>query len=131
MTTELTVLTLAALWQVLQYVLMSVPANRELGTTRTLGPRDEDLSTLLSPTTARLHRALGNHFEGLILFTIAVVVVTLGGESSPLTRLCAWVYLAARIAYVPAYALGLTPWRSVIWLAGFAATALMLLGALL
>ena len=130
MTTELTVLTLAALWQVVQYALMSVPANLELGTARTFGPRDDDLAGLLSPTTARLHRALGNHFEGLILFTIAVLVIALSDGSTPLTRICAWVYLTARIAYVPAYAFGLSPWRSLVWLAGFGATVLMLLASL-
>ena len=131
MTTELTVLALAALLQVVQYLLMSVPANRELGAQATMGPRDQDLTPRLSPRTARLVRALDNHFEALVLFTIAVVVVTLGEASSPLTRTCAWIYLAARILYVPAYALGLSPWRSIVWATGFAATAAMLVAALL
>jgi uncharacterized MAPEG superfamily protein len=33
----------------------------------------------MSRLTARLQRALNNHFEALILFTLAVVVVTLSG----------------------------------------------------
>ena len=132
MTPELTALALAGLLQVAQYVLMSVPANLELGPRKTLGPRDDaaDLQAQLSPRTARLFRALDNHFEGLVLFTLAVVVVTLGDARSPFTAACAWVYLAARVAYVPAYAFGLVPWRSVIWLVGFAATALMIVAAL-
>ena len=40
-------------------------------------------------------------------------------------------YLAARIAYVPAYALGLRPWRSAIWGVGFFATLTLLLAALI
>lgn len=133
MTPELTVLALAGLVQVGQYALVSVPANLELGPRRTLGPRDDAGAMMadLSPRAARLYRALDNHFEGLILFTLAVVVVTLGGAASGFTAACAWVYLAARLAYVPAYAFGLTPWRSVIWLVGFVATALMILAALL
>ena len=135
MTPELTVLALAALLQMGQYVLMSVPANMELGTRATLGPRDPapgqpPLAERVSPRTGRLIRALDNHFEALILFTIAVVVVTLSGASSGFTAAMAWLYLAARVAYVPAYALGLSPWRSLVWLLGFAATALMLLAAL-
>ncbi len=131
MTPELTALALAGLLQVAQYVLMSVPANLELGPGKTLGPRDDaDLKSQLSPRTARLFRALDNHFEGLILFTLAVVVVTLGGAASPFTAACAWIYLAARVLYVPAYAFGLVPWRSAIWLVGFAATTLMILAAL-
>ena len=135
MTPELTVLALAALLQVGQYVLMSVPANLELGTRTTLGSRDPvpgqpGLAEQVSPRTGRLMRALDNHFEALILFAIAVLVVTLSGQSSALTTACAWVYLAARILYVPAYAWGLVPWRTLIWTAGFGATAIMLVAAL-
>ncbi len=136
MTPELTVLALAGLLQVLQYVLMSVPANMELGVGKTASPRDRErlggaIEDLLSPKTARLLRALNNHFEGLILFTLAVVVVTLSDQSTPFTATCAWAYLAARVAYVPAYYFGLSPWRSVIWFVGFGATIAMLISALI
>jgi len=135
MTPELTALTLAGLLQVAQYVLMSVPANLELGVAKTLSPRDpqrleKPLVEQVSPRTGRLIRALDNHFEGLILFTLAVTVTTLSNQSTPLTQGCAWTYLAARIAYVPAYAFGLSPWRSLIWAVGFLATTGMLIAAL-
>ncbi len=136
MSAELSVLALAGLLQVVQYVLMSVPANLELGTAKTLSPRDparlgKPLDEQVSPGTGRLFRALNNHFEALILFTLAVVVVTLSGAASAFTAACAWVYLGARIAYVPAYYFGLAPWRSLIWALGFTATALMLIAALI
>ena len=124
---ELTALTLAALLQVVQYVLFAVPANRELGVGYTSSARDRPPSRQLSATTARLQRALNNHFEGLILFTIAVVVVTLGQQSSGVTQIAAWTYLGARILYVPAYAFGWRPWRSAIWAVGFFATLTMLI----
>lgn len=130
MTPELTALTLAALLQVVQYLLYAVPANLELGPGYTMSARDREPSKQMSDGTARLGRALTNHFEGLILFTIAVVTVTLGDQSTPLTAACAWTYLAARVAYIPAYYLGLRPWRSLIWAVGFFATLLMLLAAL-
>ncbi len=135
MTPELTALALAGLLQGLQFVLMAVPANLELGPGKTFSPRDPDrmgkpLVEQLSPVTGRLYRALNNHFEGLILFTLAVVVVTLSGQSTPFTAACAWVYLAARVLYIPAYAFGLVPWRSVIWTFGFAATMAMIVACL-
>ena len=135
MTPELTALALAGLLQVIQFMLMSIPANLELGPGKTLGPRDPDrlgnpLIEQVSPRTGRLFRALNNHFEGLILFTLAVVVVTLSDQSSTFTAACAWTYLVARVLYVPAYAFGLVPWRSLIWMVGFSATTLMLLAAL-
>lgn len=131
MTSELTALTLAALLQVMQLNLFAVPANLELGTHFTASPRDTAPPRPLSRVAGRLQRALNNHFEGLILFTIAVVVVTLSDQSSDVTRAAAWTYLAARILYVPAYALGLVPWRSLIWAVGFLATVVMLLAALI
>ena len=130
MTPELTALTLAGLLQALQFGTFAIPANRELGTGYTSSPRDRPPSRSLTVTTGRLQRAMDNHFEGLILFTLAVVVVTLSGQSTWFTAVCAWLYLGARILYVPAYALGLVPWRSAIWAVGFLATVLMLVAAL-
>ena len=131
MTPELTVLTLAALLQVVQFALYAVPANMELGPGYTTSARDREPSRQMSDRTARLGRAMDNHFEGLILFTIACVVIAVSGQSTGFTAGCAWAYLIARIAYIPAYYLGLRPWRSLIWMVGFAATALMYLAALL
>ena len=131
MTPELTVLALAGLLQAAQFIVFAVPANTDLTPEYTSGPRDAPPSRALSKVTARLQRALNNHFEGLILFTIAVVVVTLGQQSTPVTQYAAYAYLGARILYVPAYAFGLSPWRSAIWAVGFGATITMIIAALL
>ena len=135
MTPELTALALAGLLQCLQFALMAIPANLELGVGKTLSPRDparlgKPLIEQVTPRTGRLFRALNNHFEGLILFTLAVVVVTLGNQSTPVTQYAAYTYLAARVLYVPAYAFGLVPWRSLIWFVGFIATLTMILASL-
>jgi uncharacterized MAPEG superfamily protein len=135
MTPELTALALAGLLQCLQFALMAIPANLELGVGKTLSPRDparlgKPLIEQVSPRTGRLFRALNNHFEGLILFTLAVTVVTLGNQSTPITQYAAYTYLAARVLYVPAYAFGLVPWRSLIWFIGFLATLTMIVASL-
>jgi uncharacterized MAPEG superfamily protein len=130
MTPELTALTLSALLQMVQFVLYALPANLELGTRYTMSPRDKPMPRPLSTLTGRLQRAMNNHFEGLILFAIAVAVVTLAGKTSAFTAACAWTFLAARILYVPAYALGLVPWRSVIWAVGWFATLFLLVASL-
>lgn len=131
MTPELTTLALAGLLQVAQYAAFAIPANLELGTGYTSSARDRPPSKQLSDKTARLQRAMNNHFEALILFTLAVVVVALGNQSSAVTQTAAYIYLIARIAYVPAYYLGLRPWRSAIWFVGFLSTLTMILAALL
>ncbi len=131
MTTELTVLVLAALLQVVQFVLYAVGANRDVGADYATSARDGPPERAPSVTTGRLKRALENHFEWLLLFAIAALTVSVSGQSTVVTATCAWVYLAARIAYVPAYALGLSPWRSVVWAVGLLATVVMLVAALL
>lgn len=128
MTPSLTALALAALLQVVQFALYSAAAQKQVGTRYAAGPRDEPRP--LTGTAGRLQRALQNHFEGLIFFTIAVLLVNVSGQSTAFTASCGWTYLAARIAYVPAYAFGLTPWRSVIWFVGFFATIAMILATL-
>jgi uncharacterized MAPEG superfamily protein len=131
MSVELTVLALAGLLQAVQFLLFALPANMELGTGYTSSARDKPPSRQLSITTARLQRAMNNHFEGLILFTLAVVVVTLGGQSTSVTQTAAWVYLVARVLYIPAYAFGWRPWRSAIWGIGFFATVTMIVASLI
>ncbi len=128
MPVELKVLGYAASLQVVQFIVMAVPVNLQLGVAYTAGNRDEQRQATGVP--GRLKRALENHSEGLILFTIAVLVVVLGEASNPMTENCAWAYLWARILYVPAYASGIFMVRSLIWSVGFVATALMLIAAL-
>lgn len=130
MTPELLSLTLAALLQVVQYALFAIPANMELGVGYTSSARDRPPSRQMSARTGRLQRAMNNHFEALILFTIAVLVVTLSNQSSQTTQFTAYAYLAARVLYIPAYAFGWRPWRSAIWFVGFLATLVMLIAAL-
>jgi uncharacterized MAPEG superfamily protein len=125
---EVTVLGWAVLLAAVQLVLFAVPANRQLGPAYTAGPRD--VKRELTGVPARLQRAFANHVEGLVLFTAAVAVVTLGDASTPVTRTAAILYLAARVLYVPAYALGAPYLRSLIWAVGFFATVMMVVVAL-
>lgn len=128
MSIELKVLGYAALLQFVQFALMAVPLNIQLGPRVTAGPRDEPI--VATGLAGRLKRAFDNHFEGLLLFTIAVLVVTLGGASTPATEYAAWTYLVARILYVPAYASGIYMVRSLVFTVGFSATLYMLIVAL-
>jgi uncharacterized MAPEG superfamily protein len=128
MPVELQVLAYAGLLQFVQIVLMAVPVNLQLGPAYTAGARDQEQKPTGIP--GRLTRAVDNHYEALALFTIAVVVVVLGQASSAVTVNCAWLYLCARILYVPAYASGIFMLRSLIWAVGFFATLVMLISAI-
>lgn len=128
MPVEIQVLGYAALLQYVQFLAMAIPLNLQLGPKYTAGPRDERQEP--RGVAGRLHRALGNHTENLVLFTIAVVVVVLGDASTAFTEQAAWTYLVARIIYVPAYASGIYMLRSLVFTVGFAATLAMLVSVL-
>jgi uncharacterized MAPEG superfamily protein len=125
MTTELTVLALSGLLICVQLAIYSVLANLQVGVRYSLGSRDAPLN--LTGMAGRAQRALNNQTEGIVLFTVAVVVLTLADKSSGLTGNLAWAYLFARILYVPAYLFGLSPWRSIIWFVGWLSTLAMLI----
>ncbi len=126
---ELLVLGLAAILQAVQIGLAAWSMNRDGLAEWNASPRDS--APAFSALTGRLRRAVDNHFEALVFFTIAVVLVQFTRSNGPLTAACAWAYLVARILYVPAYALGWMPWRSVIFGVGFVATMAMILVAIL
>ncbi|MBI1417669.1 MAG: MAPEG family protein [Limimaricola sp.] len=128
MTPELTVLALAGLLQAGQYAVYSVLGNLQVGPRVAMGPRDAPVA--LTGLAGRMQRAMNNHFEGLILFTLAVVVCVLGDKTTGFSGTMAWTYLVARLLYVPAYGFGLAPWRSIIWFVGFLATLAMIVSAL-
>ena len=129
MTTELTILALAGLLQVGQFCLYSVLANLQVPPKVALGPRDKTME--LQGYAGRAGRAMDNHYSALILFTIAVTIITLSDQSTGATQTAAWVYLIARVLYVPAYLIGKGPWRSLIWFVGIAATTIMLISTLI
>ena len=125
---EVIALVCAALVQILAIALAGAVMNRDLGPKVNAGPRDQmpEGSVLLG----RLRRAVNNGFEGLALFTPAVLAVTLTGAGSLVTTGAAWLYVAVRLVYIAAYARGWAPWRSLIWAVGLLAT-LTLYGAVL
>ena len=129
MTTELTVLTLAGLLWALQFFAYLASGHRKMDINKAMGPRDTEVDR--PGISGRMHRALSNHTEGLVLFGIAALVITVSQQSTGYTGALAWVYLVARVLYVPAYAFNWVPWRSLIWAFGLFATIAMLVAALI
>lgn len=130
MTPELLALSATAFVQFATVVIAQRGLERDVGHDGNLGTR-EGIEDRLSPRTQRLRRASANFTENIGPFLIAVLVVVLADKTSLLTAVLAWVFVAARIFYVPAYARGWVPWRSYIWFTGFLATvALLVIGVL-
>jgi uncharacterized MAPEG superfamily protein len=78
-------------------------------------------------------RAIAAHYnglEGFAAFAAGVLACTTVHVTSPLTAYLAWGYLVARAAYTACYVANVAVLRSLVWLAGFAASiGLMVLAA--
>lgn len=95
-----------------------------------LGSRDN--SPEPSPLVARLRRSVSNHQESLFLFIpLALLAMTVPTVNQAMALMGAQIYVLARIAYIPAYAVSVFAVRSVVWtisLMGLGMMALAILG---
>lgn len=113
MTTELTILALTGVLAICQMALQSFTLKAQAGNAWSVGPRDKRV--VPTGVAGRAGRAYRNLLEMLPVFAIGILVLHAAGLSTWVSTLGAQLFLAARIAYVPAYLLG-WPWvRSLIW----------------
>ena len=71
-------------------------------------------------------RAEANYRETLPLAIVALLGVVLAGRTSEWTALGGWIWLCARIVYLPLYAFGIPVARSIIFLASLAGLLIVL-----
>lgn len=131
MTPLLTLLALVGLLHIAQFAVASYMANVDLGQGYTTSPRDRAPSREMRVGTARMLRAYDNHIQMFPFFAAGVFLIHLSGQSSTMTVAAAVVYLIARVLYVPAYAFGWQPWRSLIWVTAMLCCAILFIAALL
>ncbi len=125
MTAELTLLGWTLVLAVVQILAFDFARTGQYGISWNTGARDAEMPPL-SPIAERLRRAQNNLFETLPLFIAAVLILHVAGIRNPTTLLGCQLYLGARVAYVPLYALGV-PWlRSIVWMVGFLGLVMLL-----
>jgi len=129
MRAELTVLALGAVLLLVHVLLAGRYRTRQYGTAWNMGARDEDLPPL-NPVAGRLVRAQGNFQETFPIAIVALLGVVVTGKTSELTAIAAWVWLGARLIYLPLYWAGVPKWRTLVWVVGTLAL-LVVLGVLL
>jgi len=130
MTTELTLLAWTLLLAFVQIMLPAAIRNHEAGLDYHMGPRDAPPAPP-GKYAARLQRAQANLFETLPIFVGAVLLAHAAGRASTLTLWGSWIYLGARIVYVPLYAFGVPMLRSVVWAVATAGMLMVLAASLL
>lgn len=129
MTTELTLLAWTLVLALVQILLPSTLRTQETGAQYNLGARD-GAAPPPRPVTARLQRAQANLFETLPLFAAAVLIAHVSGTHGALTLWGCWLYLLARIVYVPLYAAGIPVLHTLVWMVSVAGLVLILVALL-
>ncbi len=102
---------------------------RQYGSKWNIGARDEDLPPP-NPIVGRLSRAQANFFETFPIMVAAVLIVSAANLGNATTALGAMIWLGARVAYLPLYALGVPVLRSVAWIAATVGIVMILWPAL-
>ncbi|WP_426195380.1 MAPEG family protein [Massilia sp. DWR3-1-1] len=129
MTTELTLLAWTLVLALAQIFLASTLRTKETGLSYNVSARDTDAPPP-GRLTARAQRAQANLFETLPLFAAAVLIAHSANVHSSVTVMACWLYLGARIVYLPLYLLGVPVLRTLVWGVSLAGLV-MLLKALL
>lgn len=127
MTQELTALAFAIVLGFVHLFAAGNAATQVRGFWWNAGPRDQQKAPLQG-LAGRLDRAFKNYLETFAFFAAAVLIAHAANRHNAFTLYGAWLYLAARIVYLPVYAAGISIVRSFIWLAASAGIFLILAG---
>jgi uncharacterized MAPEG superfamily protein len=102
---------------------------RQYGSKWNTGARDEELPPP-QPLVGRLARAQANYFETFPVAAAAILILASADLATRWTAIGAWLWLGARIIYLPLYAAGVPVVRTLVFLASVVGIALMLWPAL-
>jgi uncharacterized MAPEG superfamily protein len=117
MTGDLWALLAAVLLATVQLTIASVLTLRQLGGAWVAGPRDEPReATGLAGRFVRAHR---NLLEILPQFVAALFLVHAAHAAGLLSVVGAWLFVIARLVYVPAYAFAPPGVRPLCWVAAW------------
>ena len=125
MPAELLVLGLGAVLLLVHIMIAGNLRTRQYGTAWNMGARDGDMPPL-DPVPARLLRAQANYQETFPIAVVALIGAVLAGKTSDLTAIAAWVWLIARVIYLPLYWTGVPKVRTLVWAVATLAIVLVL-----
>lgn len=115
MPVELRILALGALWLVVHIFAATRFKTAQYGRKWNVGARDEALPPPM-PVTGRLIRAQSNFEETFPVAIVALLGVVIAHRTSNLTAFGGWLWLGARVAYLPLYGFGVPVVRTAIFI---------------
>ena len=124
-TEEMRTLWASILLGLVQLVLAVLFSVAERGMPWALGPRDE-AGAAVGALGGRVERAWKNYLETFPLFAAAVLLASALGKHTPMVVWGAQLYFYGRVAYVPAYALGVPFVRTLTWAVAAAGIVIIL-----
>jgi uncharacterized MAPEG superfamily protein len=124
MSIELVLLGWSVVLLLVQVVIQASLATSELGLGYVMGARDEG-RTISSPLAGRAERVLANFLQTFPAFAVLAIGVTVAGKAGGTAALGAHLYFWARVAYIPAYLLGIAVVRTLIWAVSIVGLVLM------
>lgn len=129
MTAELVVLAWGCVLGLAHIFAAGHVKTKQYGAQWNMGARDEELPPP-APVVGRMMRAQANYFETFPIAAAALLIVTVAGIGTLWTALGAWIWLGARVAYLPAYATGVKVVRTLIFLVSMVGLGMVLWPAL-
>jgi uncharacterized MAPEG superfamily protein len=129
MTPELTVLAWGCILGLVHIFVAVRFKTRQYGAKWNMGARDEELPAP-QPIVGRLARAQANFFETFPIYAAAALIVSTAVLNDRWTAMGAWIWLAARVVYLPLYALGVPVVRTIAFLASIVGIVMVLRPAL-
>ena len=114
MAIELKILALGALLLVIHIFTATRFKTAQYGRKWNVGARDEALPPP-SPVTGRAMRAQANFQETFPIAIVALLGVVLANRTGDLTALGGWIWLGARVVYLPLYAGGVPVIRTIVF----------------
>ncbi|AKM11567.1 MAPEG family protein [Croceicoccus naphthovorans] len=115
MAIEIRILVYAAILLLVHIFAEAHFKTKQYGTKWNMGARDEDLPPV-NPVAGRLGRARGNFMETLPIAIIALLGVVVADKASAMTAMGGWIWLGARIVYLPLYWAGIPVVRTLVFL---------------
>ncbi|MCW8806694.1 MAG: MAPEG family protein [Rhodanobacter sp.] len=125
MSTEMCMLVWSVVLGLVQIAIAATGLIAQHGMAWAVGPRDGEPKPLTG-VVGRLDRARHNFLETFPLFAVAVLAAYVLQRHDAMIVLGAQLYFWARVAYVPAYAAGISYLRTLIWAVSIAGIVMVL-----
>lgn len=114
MPVEIRIAAYGAVLLLIHIIIATQLKTNQYGAKWNMGARDEGVP-VATPATGRMIRAEANFLETFPIAIVALLGVVIAGRTSGSTALGGWIWLGARLVYIPLYWAGVPVIRTICW----------------